>query len=81
MRTTIEISEHQRSILVSLAAQRGLRGYSEIIEEAVDKYIEEQMKDPEIKKKALALRGAWKQGEAEEVRAKILELREKWNVS
>ena len=81
MRTTIEISNHQRGVLVALAAQRGLRGYSELIEEAVDKYIETQQRNPEIKEKVLALQGSWKRGEAERVRARLLELREKWKVS
>ncbi len=81
MRTTIEISDRQRSVLVALSAQRGLRGYSELIEEAVDKYIEAQAKDPEIKEKVLSLQGSWKKGEAEQVKARLLELREKWNVS
>lgn len=42
MRTTIEISDRHRSALFSLAAQRGLRGYSGIIEEALDFYIANQ---------------------------------------
>lgn len=81
MRTTIEISDHQRSVLVALAAQRGLRGYSEIIEEAVDRYLAEQMKNPETKARVLAAQGSWSQAEAKQVRAKLLDLREKWNVS
>ena len=81
MRTTIEISDHQRSVLVSLAAQRGLRGYSEIIQEALDKYIAEQVKVPEIKEKVLALQGSWQQDEAEQARSRLLELREKWSIS
>ena len=42
MRTTIELSNDRRSSLHSLAAQRGLRGYSKLIEEAVDLYIQEK---------------------------------------
>lgn len=81
MRTTIEISDRQRSALVSLAAHRGLRGYSEIVQEALDKYIAEQAKDAEVKEKVLALRGSWQQDEAEQTRARLAEMREKWNVS
>lgn len=36
MRITIEISDHHLSILLALAARGGLRGYSEIVEEALD---------------------------------------------
>ena len=39
MRTTIDISDKHRISLLSLAAQRGLRGYSRIIKEALDYYL------------------------------------------
>jgi hypothetical protein len=81
MRTTIEISDRHRSVLVALAAQRGLRGYSEIIEEALDKYIAEQVRDPEIKEKVLAMRGSWQRDEIERTRSSLVELREQWKVS
>lgn len=80
MRTTIEISDHYRKILLSLAAQRGLRDYSEIIQEALDNYIVEQMKEPEIKEKVLAMQGSWQQEETQQTRSRLRELREKWNV-
>ena len=47
MRTTIEVSDKHRSILLALAAQKGLRGYSGIIKEALDYYIEHQSKTAE----------------------------------
>jgi hypothetical protein len=81
MRTTIEISDRHRSVLVVLAAQRGLRGYSEIIEEALDKYIAEQVRDPDTKERVLAMRGSWQQDEIERTRSRLVELREQWKVS
>jgi hypothetical protein len=81
MRTTVEISDRQRGILLSLAAQRGLRGYSEIVQEALDQYIAGQTKELEIKEKVLAMEGSWRQEETEETRSRLLELRERWNVS
>jgi hypothetical protein len=81
MRTTVEISDRQRSILLSLAAQRGLRGYSEIVQEALDQYIAGQTNQLEIKEKVLAMEGSWRQEETEETRSRLLELRERWNVS
>jgi len=53
MRTTIEISDKHRSILLALAAQKGLRGYSGIIKEALDYYIGRQNKTAENKRKIL----------------------------
>jgi hypothetical protein len=81
MRTTVEISDRQRGILLSLAAQRGLRGYSEIVQEALDQYIAGQTKELEINEKVLAMEGSWRQEETEETRSRLLELRERWNVS
>lgn len=81
MRTTVEISDRQRSILLSLAARRGLRGYSEIVQEALDQYIAGQTNELETKEKILAMKGSWRQEEAEETRSRLLELRERWNVS
>ena len=41
MRTTIEIREEQRIALAAIAAKRGLRGYSEVVQEAIDVYLAE----------------------------------------
>ena len=81
MRTTIEISDRHRSILLSLAAQRGLRGYSEIIQEAIDLYLAAQVKETDLKEKVLAMQGSWQKEEAEQTRSSLLELREKWTIS
>ena len=40
MRTTVEISEFQRVALTALAAERGLRGFSPLVQEAIDAYLE-----------------------------------------
>ena len=39
MRTTIELSNEQRAALYSMAAGRGMRGYSLLIQEALEKYL------------------------------------------
>lgn len=39
MRTTIELDDDQRVALATLAAERGLRGISPLIREAVDAYL------------------------------------------
>jgi hypothetical protein len=81
MRTTVEISDRHRSILLALAAHRGLRGYSELIQEALEQYLASQTKGLEIKEKVLAMQGSWQQEEAEQTRSRLQELRERWNVS
>jgi len=81
MRTTIEISDRHRSILLSLAAQRGLRGYSGIIREALDYYVEHQTKVGDAKRDILKMKGTWKAKETKETRSKLAELRENWKQS
>ena len=39
MRTTVELSDEQRAALLSLAAKRGLRGYSMLVQEALAQYL------------------------------------------
>ncbi len=78
MRTTIEISDKHRSILLALAAQKGLRGYSSIIKEALDHYVEDQSKIAEKKRKILKMEKTWKTEETEEVRSNLVELRKNW---
>ena len=76
MRTTIEISDKNRSILLSLAAQRGLRGYSRVIEEALEFYIEHRLKNAAEKIEILKMKGSWRAEETKKIRANLNELRE-----
>jgi hypothetical protein len=79
MRTTIDISEKNRGILLSLAAQRGLRGYSSIIEEALQFYIEHRLKNAPKRADILKMKGSWRAEETKRIRAKLNELRENWS--
>lgn len=39
MRTTIELDDELRAALLSLAAKRGMRGYSSLVQEALAQYL------------------------------------------
>ncbi len=80
MRTTIEISDNHRSALLSIAAQKGLRGYSKIIEDALENYIKEHGKNIGLKNNLLSMKGSWEK-EAAEIKANIKELRKNWKKS
>lgn len=41
MRTTIELDDRSRARLLGLAAARGEKGFSRIVQEAVDRYLSE----------------------------------------
>jgi hypothetical protein len=47
-----------------LAARRGLRGYSKLIQEAVDLYIQEMMAQEGNARPLLKMRGTWNKEDA-----------------
>jgi hypothetical protein len=73
MRTTIEITADQRVALTALAARRGLRGFSALVQEAIDEYLAENA-DDELTS-FLALEGSLSDEEADQVEGRIAELR------
>jgi len=75
MRTTIELSDDHRSVLHFLAAQRRLRGYSKLIEEAIDFYIKEKVRKEKSVKHLLKMRGTWSREEAKKFRKRVGEIR------
>jgi len=75
MRTTIELSDDHRSPLHSLAARRGLRGYSKLIQEAIDFYIKEKVKRRNDIKHLLKMKGTWSDEEAQKFRKRLEEIR------
>ena len=80
MRTTIELKEEHRALLHAIAARRGWRGYSKVIEEAIELYLRHHSEAKEVRRALLDRRGAWRTEEAEKVREAIGELRKKWIV-
>ena len=78
MRTTIELPDHQRARLLELAAQRGEKGFSSLVQEALDAYFEQHQTRSEKIKKALAVRGALSDEEAEALEERTREIREHW---
>jgi metal-responsive CopG/Arc/MetJ family transcriptional regulator len=75
MRTTIELSDDHRSALHSLAARRGLRGYSKLIQEAIDFYIKEKVKGRNDIKHLLKMKGSWSNEEVKKFRKLLEEIR------
>jgi metal-responsive CopG/Arc/MetJ family transcriptional regulator len=45
MRTTIELSDEHRAKLMALAAERGVRGFSELVRDAIEHYLSENWPD------------------------------------
>jgi len=78
MRTTVEIDDRQRAELLRLAAQRGEKGFSSVIREALDYYLKHHRARKEAVARALALRGTLKEDEARALESSVRRLREVW---
>lgn len=78
MRTTVEIDDRQRAELLKLAAQRGEKGFSSIVREALDLYIKQHRAKREAVAQALKLEGSFSKNEADALEASIDNLRKRW---
>jgi hypothetical protein len=78
MRTTVEIDDSQRAELLKLAAQRGEKGFSSIVREALDLYIRQHRAKRAVVAQALKLQGSFSDGEADALEASVRQLRENW---
>jgi predicted DNA-binding protein len=78
MRTTIELKDEHRARLLELAARRGEKGFSEIVAEAIETYLEALSRNEESRKAALELRGSLGEAESEALRQATRSLRESW---
>ncbi|MBI2898500.1 MAG: hypothetical protein HYY06_33420 [Deltaproteobacteria bacterium] len=68
MRTTIELTRTQRARLVRLAAERGEKGFSRIIQAAIDRYLSEESDRLERAAKGRATLGTLSEEDAEHYR-------------
>lgn len=80
MRTTIELDAAQLEKLKSLAAQRGEKGYSKIISEALSRYFRELSDEQRAERRRAIerLKGSISDEEAEHMHRVVRELRENW---
>lgn len=78
MRTTIEIKDEHRAKLLELAARRGEKGFSRLVGEAIERYLESLEDEEQAREEALALRGALSDEQADELEASVGALRESW---
>ncbi len=77
MRTTIELSERHRARLARLAAERGERGFSRFIAEALDSYLETCGLGDD-RDGARRLRGVLDESDARELEGRVRAIRENW---
>ena len=78
MRTTVELSDELRARLLELAARRGERGFSALVEEAVSRYLDELERKAEVTEKALSAIGSLGDEDGEALEDSVRALRETW---
>lgn len=78
MRTTIEMTDAQRARLLEIAATRGEKGFSHLVQEALDLYLREHDKIADRRKAADRLMGSWGTKEADAAVKEIRKVRAQW---
>ena len=78
MRTTIEITDEQRSRLMALAALRNEKGFSKLVREALDEYLESKLDAAHKVARALEMRGALDEDDADAFARDCAGIRENW---
>jgi predicted transcriptional regulator len=81
MRTTIELTDEQRAELLRLAARKGIKGFSQLVQEALDEYLRRQGLKEQAISTALALKGCLRGKAADEFEGRVESLRELWRCS
>jgi hypothetical protein len=79
MRTTVEITEHQHRALSAIAQRRGVRGFSVLVQEALDAYLANINTD-EVDL-LLSLEGTLSEPDADEMRSRIKDVTTAWRAS
>lgn len=80
MRTTVELPDQQRQILHSIAMKKGLRGFSRVIQEAVDFFISHKKDLGSERLQLLKLKGSWRPLSEKKTRKRIRQVRENWKI-
>ena len=78
MRTTVEIDDGHRARLVELAARRKEKGFSRIVSEAIEQYLEALDRVAADRRKALKLRGSLSPRQAQRLEAEAARIRSSW---
>ncbi|OBI18922.1 hypothetical protein A5712_20770 [Mycobacterium sp. E2327] len=79
MRTTVEITDEQHRALSAIAHRRGVRGFSTLVQEALDGYLANLTTD-EVDL-LLGLEGMLSEADADEMRSRINDVRTAWRAS
>jgi predicted CopG family antitoxin len=80
MRTTVELSNPVYKRLKAVAVDRGLRGFSPIVEEALSEYFQSELRRRHGVDTIAAARGAWSEEDAVEWEREVAEAWATWRL-
>jgi len=78
MRTTIEMKPEHRAKVLKLAAHRGEKGFSTVVAEALELYLEAESERTKAIERALALKGSMSETDADALSTETRKLRANW---
>ncbi|MGC2659982.1 MAG: hypothetical protein WA324_18650 [Bryobacteraceae bacterium] len=78
MRTTVEMKPEHRSALLALASRRGHKGFSAVLGEAIESFLQGEVERGKRRKSLLSLGGSLSKKDGEELVRTTKELRESW---
>ena len=78
MRTTVDIKPEHRSALLAIAARRGQKGFSQVLEDAIENYLAGETEREERHKKFVSLAGSITEEEADELQREVARIRASW---
>jgi hypothetical protein len=78
MRTTIEMKPEHRARILELAANRGEKGFSNVVAEALELYLEAGSGRANAIQRALALKGSMRKTEAAGLLTRTGRIRANW---
>jgi hypothetical protein len=78
MRTTVEMKPEHRSALLTIAARRGDKGFSGVLEDAIEQFLEAERMRRRKREEVINLAGSLSPEEAAELRDRTHVLREHW---
>lgn len=80
MRTTLELDDELRARLVELAAERGEKGYSSLVNEALREYLAREEQRQNMLDEVMSLRGSLDEAQAEQLRERVESAWENWDL-
>jgi hypothetical protein len=78
MRTTVELKPEHRSALLALASRRGEKGFSSVLGEAIESFLQGEVEREKRRNTLLSLAGSLSDKDGEELRRTARQLRENW---